>query len=247
MSAGSRETASPDDLVGDAMADAMADAMISGLDANGFAVIPQLLAPDACAEVAALYDDYACFRSRVVMARHGFGRGEYKYFAYPLPPRVAALRRALYAPLALVANRWSARLGADVRYPPLLDDWLGRCHAAGQTRPTPLLLRYDAGDWNCLHQDVYGELVFPLQVTVLLSAPAHDFGGGEFVLTEQRPRQQSRVHVVPLARGDAVAFAVRHRPVRGTRGVYRANVRHGVGEVRWGRRCTLGVIFHDAR
>lgn len=223
------------------------DELLDRLDADGCAVIPRLLSADACAEVAALYADDARFRSHVVMARHGFGRGEYKYFAYPLPSRVAELRSTLYPPLATIANRWSERLGSDLRHPSLLDDWLARCDAAGQTRPTPLLLRYVAGDWNCLHQDVYGELVFPIQVAVLLSEPGCDFTGGEFVLTEQRPRQQSRVRVVPLERGDAVAFAVRHRPVRGARGFYRASVRHGVSELRSGERCTLGLIFHDAR
>lgn len=226
---------------------AVGDAMLEQLDANGFAVIPRLLQPDACAGLAALYADDALFRSRVAMERHGFGRGEYKYFAYPLPGPVAALRSALYPPLAAVANRWSERLGDDAAHPPRLDDWIARCHAGGQTRPTPLLLRYGAGDWNCLHQDVYGELVFPIQVAVLLSAPGRDFIGGEFVLTEQRPRQQSRVHVVSLGQGDAVAFAVRHRPVRGARGFYRATVRHGVSELRSGERRTLGLIFHDAR
>lgn len=221
--------------------------VLDRLDGDGFAVIPRLLAPGACADLAALYADDTHFRSRVVMARHGFGRGEYKYFAYPLPAVVAGLRSALYPPLATIANRWSERLGSDAPHLPLLDDWLARCHAAGQTRPTPLLLRYAEGDWNCLHQDVYGELVFPIQVAVLLSEPERDFTGGEFVLTEQRPRQQSRVHVVPLARGDAVAFAVRHRPVRGSRGFYRANVRHGVSVLRSGERSTLGLIFHDAR
>lgn len=221
--------------------------VLDRLDADGFAVIPRLLAPGACSSLAALYADDAHFRSRVVMARHGFGRGEYKYFAYPLPALVAELRSALYPSLAAIANRWSERLGGDAPHPPLLDDWLARCHAAGQTRPTPLLLRYAEGDWNCLHQDVYGELVFPIQVAVLLSEPERDFTGGEFVLTEQRPRRQSRVHVVPLARGDAVAFAVRHRPVRGARGFYRANVRHGVSVLRSGERSTLGLIFHDAR
>lgn len=229
------------------VAQRLGDAALEALDAHGCAVIEKMLPADACAALAALYADDARFRSRVVMARHGFGRGEYKYFGYPLPEPVAALRAALHPRLATIANRWCERLGSDVRYPSRLEEWLERCHSAGQTRPTPLLLRYEAGDWNCLHQDIYGELVFPIQVAVLLSAPGRDFAGGEFVLTEQRPRQQSRARVVPLAQGDAVAFAVRHRPVRGARGFYRANVRHGVSEVRSGERFTLGVIFHDAR
>jgi hypothetical protein len=216
------------------------------LDAHGCAVLPGLLEPAACESVAAQYDDDALFRSRVVMARHGFGRGEYRYFAYPLPDLVAELRTELYPPLAEVANRWSATLDAEVRYPAAHADFLARCHAAGQTRPTPLLLRYAEGDYNCLHQDLYGEHVFPLQLAVLLSEPGRDFTGGEFVLTEQRPRQQSRAEVVPLSQGDAVVFAVHHRPVQGARGAYRANLRHGVSRLRSGRRHTLGVIFHDA-
>jgi hypothetical protein len=183
----------------------------------------------------------------VIMARHGFGRGEYKYFARPLPAPIEELRGTLYGPLAGIANTWNAALGIGVRYPEALDDFLARCHRAGQRQPTPLLLRYAEGDYNCLHQDVYGEHVFPLQLTVLLSVPGTDFGGGEFVLTEQRPRMQSRVEVVPLAQGDAVIFPVRQRPVRGGRGVYRVNLRHGVSRLRWGRRFTAGVIFHDAR
>jgi len=217
------------------------------LETQGCSVVAGLLTGDECAAIAALYEDDAVFRSRVVMARHGFGRGEYRYFAYPLPDPVAALRSALYARLAPVANAWSEALGSAVRYPREHEEFLARCHDAGQCRPTPLLLSYQAGDYNCLHQDLYGEHVFPIQVAILLSEPERDFTGGEFVLTEQRPRMQSRARVVPLAKGDAVAFAVHHRPVRGTRGFYRVNVRHGVSELRSGRRRTLGVIFHDAR
>ena len=202
---------------------------------------------DECAALAGLYAHDEPFRSRVIMARHGFGRGEYKYFAYPLPETVAALRDALYPPLAAIANRWNAALGIATRYPAEHDAYLERCHAAGQTRPTPLLLQYDEGDYNCLHQDLYGEHVFPLQATVLLSRPGVDFTGGEFVLTEQRPRMQSRAEVVPLAQGEAVIFPVHHRPVQGTRGVYRVNMRHGVSRLRGGRRHTLGIIFHDAK
>ena len=216
------------------------------LDACGAAVLPGLLNPAACAALIALYDDPARFRSRVVMARHGFGRGEYQYFADPLPPRVAGLRTALYPPLAAIANRWAAALGETMRFPDEHAAFLARCRAGGQTRPTPLLLRYGPGDYNCLHQDLYGAHVFPLQVAVLLSEPGEDFSGGEFVLTEQRPRMQSRAEVVPLGRGDAVVFPVHHRPVRGTRGVYRVTMRHGVSRVRSGSRHTLGVIFHDA-
>ncbi|AWK90048.1 2OG-Fe(II) oxygenase [Azospirillum thermophilum] len=217
------------------------------LDAHGCAVLEGLLDPRACAALAAGYDAEEGFRSRVVMARHGFGRGEYRYFAYPLPEPVAALRRALYPPLAAVANRWAVALGQPERFPEEHADYLALCHRAGQTRPTPLLLRYDAGDYNCLHQDLYGELVFPLQVAVLLSQPGEDFTGGEFVLTEQRPRMQSRAEVVPLRQGDAVVFPVNQRPVRGTRGLYRVTMRHGVSRLRGGRRHTLGIIFHDAR
>jgi hypothetical protein len=202
---------------------------------------------DTCNEIAALYATDALFRSRIVMGRHGFGRGEYKYFAYPLPPGIAALRAGLYPRLAGIANRWNAAMGIAVRYPEALDEFLARCHAAGQTRPTPLLLRYGPGDYNCLHQDLYGEHVFPLQVAILLSDPGRDFTGGEFVLTEQRPRMQSRAEVVPLAQGEGVIFPVHHRPVQGTRGVYRVNMRHGVSRIRSGRRHTLGIIFHDAK
>jgi hypothetical protein len=219
----------------------------SALDANGCATTGPLLAPDECAALAARYDDAALFRSQIVMARHGFGRGEYKYFTYPLPREVEALRGALYPPFAAIANRWNETMGIALRFPAAHDAYLARCHAAGQSRPTPLLLRYREGDYNCLHQDLYGEHVFPLQVTVLLSRPAADFAGGEFVLTEQRPRMQSRAEVVPLDLGEAVIFPVHHRPVRGTRGTYRVNMRHGVSRLRAGRRHTLGIIFHDAR
>jgi len=216
------------------------------LDGFGCAVLPRLLSADECAGIAAFYDDEAYFRSHIHMARHGFGRGEYKYFRYPLPDLLAALRTALYPPLAEIANRWNARLGVDVVYPRRHADFLAQCHAAGQVRPTPLLLRYGPGDYNCLHQDLYGALAFPLQVAVLLSRPGEDFTGGEFVLTEQRPRMQSRAEVVPLRQGDAVVFAVHNRPVDGTKGAYRVNLRHGVSRVRSGRRHTLGLIFHDA-
>jgi hypothetical protein len=217
------------------------------LDAHGCAIIDGVLSDAACMVLAASYADEALFRSRIVMSRHGFGRGEYKYFACPLPAVVAELRTALYPPLAAIANRWNEALGIDMRYPADHAAFLARCHAAGQTRPTPLLLRYEAGDYNCLHQDLYGEHVFPLQVAFLLSAPGQDFTGGEFVLTEQRPRMQSRAEVVPLHRGDGVIFPVHHRPVRGTRGVYRVNLRHGVSRLRSGQRQTLGIIFHDAQ
>lgn len=216
------------------------------LDGQGFAVLQGVLNPQACCVLSRLYGDDTLFRSRIVMARHGFGRGEYKYLAYPLPDLVAGLRTEIYPYLARVANAWSEAMGFDVRYPPQHQQYLRRCHAAGQTRPTPLLLQYGPGDFNCLHQDLYGEHVFPLQVAVLLSQPDEDFTGGEFVLTEQRPRMQSRAAVVPLRQGDAVAFAVHHRPVRGAKGIYRVNLRHGVSTVRTGRRHTLGIIFHDA-
>jgi hypothetical protein len=193
-----------------------------------------------------MYDDDALFRSRVIMARHGFGQGEYRYFAYPLPDLVERLRTAIYPGLARIANGWAAPLGMDATYPAAHADYLAACHAAGQTRPTPLLLRYGTGDFNCLHQDLYGAMMFPLQLAVLLSRPGEDFAGGEFVLVEQRPRQQSRAEVVPLRQGDAVVFAVNQRPVQGTRGVYRVAMRHGVSRVRGGQRHTLGVIFHDA-
>ena len=216
------------------------------LDAQGWAVLPGLLAAEPCAEAAALWREERRFRSHVVMARHGFGRGEYRYFAYPLPATVACLRTALYPPLAEVANRWNERLGVEARFPAAHAGYLARCRAAGQARPTPLLLRYGPGDHNCLHQDVYGAHLFPLQAAILLSRPGEDFEGGEFLLTEQRPRMQSRGTVVPLARGDAVIFAVRERPVMGSRGWYRTHMRHGVSTVRGGERFTLGLIFHDA-
>ena len=216
------------------------------LDAGGSAVIENLVSAAECEALAGLYGDESRFRSKVVMARHGFGRGEYQYFAYPLPELIERLRQALYSPLAEIANRWHGALRLAPRVPDSLAAYLKRCHAAGQRRPTPLLLRYGAGDYNCLHQDLYGEHVFPLQLTVLLSQPGRDFAGGEFVMTEQRPRMQSRAQVVPLAQGDAVVFAVHHRPVQGTRGVYRVNLRHGVSRVRRGERYTAGIIFHDA-
>ncbi|ACA15574.1 conserved hypothetical protein [Methylobacterium sp. 4-46] len=216
------------------------------LDAHGCAAAGRLLDGPTCARLRALYDDEAPFRSRIVMARHGFGRGEYKYFAYPLPEPLAALRGALYSRLAPLANRWSATLGSALRYPPDHAAFLDQCRAAGQTRPTPLLLRYGPGDYNCLHQDLYGPQIFPLQVAILLSVPGRDFTGGEFVLTEQRPRMQSRAEVVPLAQGEAVIFAVHHRPVQGGRGAYRVALRHGVSRVRTGERCATGLIFHDA-
>lgn len=220
--------------------------LLESLDAHGHAVLPRLLDARQCAELAATYDDDARFRSRVVMARHGFGRGEYRYFAYPLPEPVARLRATLYPALAAIANRWAQALGSATRYPATLDAFLARCRDAGQSRPTPLLLRYGAGDYNCLHQDLYGEHVFPLQVAILLAEPGVDFDGGELVLTEQRPRMQSRVSVVPLKQGDAVVFAVNERPVAGSRGLYRVRMRHGVSTVRSGTRHTLGIIFHDA-
>ena len=215
------------------------------LDGHGAAVLERLLSPEQCAEFAGLYPEDTGFRSRIVMGRHGFGRGEYKYFAYPLPAGLTTLRSELYRRLAPIANRWNQAMGIAVQYPAGHDEFRARCHAAGQRKPTPLLLQYQAEDFNCLHQDLYGEHVFPLQVAVLLSAPGQDFIGGEFVLTEQRPRMQSRVEVVPLRQGDAVAFAVHHRPVQGTRGTHRVNLRHGVSRIRSGRRHTLGIIFHD--
>jgi hypothetical protein len=220
--------------------------LATDLDAHGCAVIHAVLSPQECVALAATYAADEPFRSRIVMARHGFGRGEYKYFAYPLPDVVASLRDALYPPLARIANRWNAALGIDVHYPDTHAAFLERCHGAGQTWPTPLLLHYGEGDYNCLHQDLYGEHVFPLQATFLLSVPGQDFTGGEFVLTEQRPRMQSRAEVVPLGQGDGVIFPVHQRPVQGTRGMYRVNLRHGVSRVRSGQRQTLGIIFHDA-
>jgi len=216
------------------------------LDAQGWSVVRDLLTAAECDELASLYTQDAGFRSRVVMARHGFGKGEYRYFSYPLPPLVQGLRTALYPRLAPLANRWHERMGMSVRFPAEHAEFIARCAASGQARPTPLLLQYGAGDYNCLHQDLYGEHVFPLQVAVLLSEPGSDFSGGEFVLTEQRPRMQTRASVVPLGKGDAVVFAVNSRPVRGTRGDYRVKLRHGVSKVSEGHRHTLGIIFHDA-
>ena len=209
-------------------------------------MLPGVLSPKECRALASLYPDDGLFRSRIVMARHGFGRGEYKYFSYPLPDIIQGLRTALYRRLAPVANQWNLAMGMDVRYPEEHSDYVQRCHDAGQLRPTPLLLQYGEGDYNCLHQDLYGEHVFPIQVAFLLSEPERDFTGGEFVLTEQRPRMQSRPEVVPLRQGDGVAFAVHHRPVQGTRGSYRVNLRHGVSRLRSGQRHTFGIIFHDA-
>ena len=235
-----------DNPVGDRIAAIDWSAVGSDLDAQGAAVIGKLLPPDECCELAALYSRDDRFRSTVTMARHGFGRGEYRYFRYPLPPLIAGLRTALYPRLVPVANRWNQAMGIETRFPDRLADFTARCHAAGQTRPTPLLLRYAEGDYNCLHQDLYGDHVFPLQVVLLLSKPGGDFTGGEFVMTEQRPRMQSRPLVLPLDLGDAAVIAVHHRPVHGTRGTYRVNLRHGVSRVRSGQRHTAGIIFHDA-
>ncbi|MYM33864.1 hypothetical protein GTP38_05860 [Duganella sp. FT94W] len=221
-------------------------AIADELNAHGHAILPGMLAAEECAALAAQYDQSQLFRSRVVMSQHGFGSGEYQYYRYPLPSLIAALRGALYGPLAVIANRWHELMDLPDRFPAEHADFLARCHAAGQTRATPLLLQYQAGDYNCLHQDLYGEHVFPLQAAVLLSQPGQDFDGGEFVLTEQRPRMQSRVEVVPLKRGDLLIFAVHQRPVQGTRGIYRVNLRHGVSRLRTGARHTLGLIFHDA-
>ena len=222
------------------------NAIGEALDAQGWALLREVLSRDRCDAVAALYGPGATFRSHVMMARHGFGKGEYRYFAYPLPNPVQDLRASLYPRLQPIANRWHERMNFAARFPDSHEAFLERCHAAGQTRPTPLLLQYGATDYNCLHQDLYGEHVFPLQVAVLLSDPGADFEGGEFVITEQRPRMQTRVQVVPLSKGDGVVFAVNNRPQRGIRGDYRVALRHGVSEVRAGRRHTLGVIFHDA-
>jgi hypothetical protein len=219
----------------------------SELDEHGCALTGSLLSAETCAQLVESYEDDARFRSKIVMARHGFGQGEYKYFSAPLPQTVAALRARFYPPLAELANRWNDRLGIASRFPDNLDAFLARCHKAGQARPTPLLLKYGPGDYNCLHQDLYGEHVFPLQLAILLSEPGRDFTGGEFVLTEQRPRRQSRVEVVPLNRGEGVIFPVHHRPVAGTRGTYRVTMRHGVSRLRSGHRMTLGIIFHDAK
>ncbi len=223
------------------------DEVAADLDARGSGVLQALVSPDECRSLAALYQDDSVFRSRIVMGRHGFGRGEYQYFSYPLPELIADLRTAVYPHLAPIANRWNEAMGIGVRYPAEHADFLARCHEAGQVKPTPLLLQYVAEDFNCLHQDLYGEHVFPLQLAILLSEPGRDFAGGEFVMTEQRPRMQSRAEVVPLRQGDGVVFAVSHRPVQGTRGVYRVNLRHGVSRIRSGRRHTLGIIFHDAQ
>ena len=216
------------------------------LDQRGFARTGALLTAEECASLGQGYDDDALYRSRVVMARHGFGQGEYRYFTYPLPQIIQDLREGFYPPLVHVANHWNARMNLPERYPPDLASMLARCHEAGQTRPTPLILKYEAGDHNCLHQDLYGDHVFPLQVAFLLSRPGHDFEGGEFVLVEQRPRMQSRPQVVSLRQGEGIVFAVHHRPVQGARGSYRVNLRHGVSELTSGRRFTAGVIFHDA-
>jgi hypothetical protein len=222
-------------------------ALAADLDTHGCAVLRNLLTADECDRIAGLYDTPQHFRSHIVMARHGFGKGEYRYFSYPLPPLLDSLRTALYPRLAPVANAWNERMGIAARYPDEHEAFLKLCHNAGQTKPTPLLLRYVAGDFNCLHQDLYGDLAFPLQVAILLSRPGKDFSGGEFVLTEQRPRMQSRVEVVPLDQGDAVIFAVHNRPVKGTKGNYRVNLRHGVSRIRSGQRHTVGIIFHDAK
>ncbi len=244
------------DVIAPASADTPAEARIAGydwpaitgeLDSFGCAMLPKLLSPEECHHVAALYPEEDHFRSRVIMAHHGFGKGEYRYFKYPLPDLLGRIRTALYPRLAGLANQWNERMGVEQRYPAAHAAYLEQCRAAGQTRPTPLLLQYVAGDFNCLHQDLYGDLVFPIQVAVLLSEPGRDFTGGEFCITEQRPRAQSRVEVLPLQQGDAVAFAVNSRPVRGTRGNYRVNLRHGVSRVRSGRRHTVGIIFHDAK
>ena len=216
------------------------------LDIQGNAIIERLLSPDECEAIAKLYPEDEIFRSRVVMGRHGFGRGEYKYFSYPLPDLIADVRRAVYPHLVPIANRWNHAMGSNIQYPAQHADFIKRCHEAGQVRPTPLLLQYEAGDYNCLHQDLYGEHVFPLQLAILLSQPDRDFSGGEFVMTEQRPRMQSRAMVVPVRQGDGVVFAVHNRPVQGVRGVYRVNLRHGVSAIRSGRRHTVGIIFHDA-
>lgn len=217
------------------------------LDTQGSTILTGVLSADHCSSIAQLYSDEEAFRSRVIMSRHGFGRGEYKYFAYPLPEIVQSLRTELYSRLFALANRWNESMGIEVRYPEEHEAFIRRCHEAGQERPTPLLLQYGPGDYNCLHQDLYGEHVFPIQVAFLLSEPGRDFTGGEFVLTEQRPRMQSRPEVVPLRQGDAVAFAVHHRPNRGSRGFYRVNLRHGVSRVRSGQRHVMGIIFHDAK
>jgi uncharacterized protein len=241
-----RAAAEPDDVASRVAAVDWAN-VAAELDDHGSAVVGPLLTPGQCDDLAASYEDEGLFRSRVVMARHGFGQGEYQYFAYPLPPVIAELRTALYLPLAEIANRWNEAMDVEIRYPAAHHAFLDRCHAAGQTRPTPLLLRYGAGDYNALHQDLYGDHVFPLQVAFLLARPDVDFTGGEFVLTEQRPRMQSRAEVVALGQGQGVIFPVHQRPVCGTRGYYRDNMRHGVSRLRSGRRHTLGIIFHDSK
>jgi hypothetical protein len=245
---------SPNDVVGNASAPTAVpaieqidwQAVLAALDTQGWAVLPALIDGAQCDAIAGLYDNDEGLRSRVVMARHGFGRGEYRYFSYPLPPIIQALRVTLYPHLAPIANRWHERMGLAPRFPAPHREFLDRCHAAGQQRPTPLLLRYGPEDYNCLHQDLYGEHVFPFHIAVLLSEPGQDFDGGEFVLTEQRPRMQTRPAVVPLRKGDAVIFAVNNWPVQGTRGEYRVTLRHGVSKVRSGQRHTVGIIFHDA-
>lgn len=242
-----RTTYAPPASIAERVARLDCNRISADLDAQGSAVAERLLSAAECRSVAALFGRDEIFRSHIIMARHHYGRGEYKYFAYPLPELVAALRNAFYPHLVPIANRWSEALRSDVRYPASHESFLRKCHAAGQTRPTPLLLHYVAGDYNCLHQDLYGAHVFPLQVAVLLSEPGKDFTGGEFVMTEQRPRRQSRAEVVPLGLGDAVVFAVNHRPVQGARGTYRVNLRHGVSRLRSGHRHTLGIIFHDAK
>jgi hypothetical protein len=233
--------------IGDRVAVYDWQAVATELNTDGHAVIRKLLTPGECAEIVGLYAHEEHFRSRVIMARHGFGKGEYRYFKYPLPGLLQNLRTALYRRFALVANEWNERMGNQTRYPQAHPDYLATCHAAGQLRPTPLLLQYESGDYNCLHQDLYGDLAFPIQVAILLSEPGRDFTGGEFVLTEQRPRMQTRVQVVALSRGDAVAFAVNDRPVKGVKRDYRVKMRHGVSRVLSGRRHTAGIIFHDAR
>ncbi|MEP6875280.1 MAG: 2OG-Fe(II) oxygenase [Burkholderiales bacterium] len=239
-----------DDLIDDDVSSRVVQidsaALEGDLDAQGWSVLPDLLTGLQCDDIAGMYDKEDDFRSRVVMERYGFGRGEYRYFSYPLPPLIQRLRMMLYPRLIPIANQWHERMGIDTRFPASHDEFIARCAAAGQTRPTPLLLRYGADDYNCLHQDLYGENVFPLQVAVLLSEPLKDFSGGEFVLTEQRPRMQTRAAVVPLTKGDAVVFAVNSRPVHGTRGNYRVKLRHGVSKIIEGHRHTLGIIFHDA-
>lgn len=229
------------------MDDTSWDQVYRELDAEGNAIVKGILSPDECDEIRGFYEDEDLFRSQIVMERHGFGRGEYRYFSYPLPSLIAALRTSVYPHLVPTANRWNEAMGIDVRYPATHADFIQRCHQAGQNKPTPLILKYGPDDYNCLHQDLYGEHVFPLQIAVLLSEPETDFTGGEFVMTEQRPRMQSRPIVVPLQRGDGVVFAVNHRPVKGKKSVYRVNLRHGVSRLRSGSRFTLGIIFHDAK